>query len=160
MAKIASISRNPNGTALDFAFSDGEIVTLDIASLPEEQRVNLMFLGATNKLRDSYSSAEGSCSAARGYLAKAYDNLLQNLWNASRASSGASSKLSELAEAVAALKKLEIEPVLQTLEAMSEDQLADTRKHPQVKAKIAEIRARKAKERMKEAKEEFEFDLS
>lgn len=157
MAKIANIKRN-DANQLEFDFADGEVITYDIHALPDHIKEQLMFLGATNKLRDSYSSAEGSCSVARGHLEKAFHNLEQGLWNASRAS-GSSSGISELAEAIATLKKYEVDAVMTTLEAMSKEEIANMRKHPQVKAKIAEIKAKRAKERMKEAQEEFDFTL-
>lgn len=157
MAKIATIKRN-DANQLEFNFEDGQIITYDINALPDHIKEQLMFLGATNKLRDSYSSAEGSCSVARGHLEKAFHNLEQGLWNASRASGGVSG-LTELAEAIAALKKYEVDAVMATLEAMSKEEIANMRKHPQVKAKIAEIKARRAKERMKEAQEELDFTL-
>lgn len=159
MAKIAKIFRNDQDQ-LQFDFEDGTTQTYDIVSLPEEIKVQLLFLGATNKLRDSYSSAGGSCSVARGLLEKAFDNLRNNQWNASRASGGTSSNLLELAEAIAAIKKYEVEAVLQTLESMSPEEIATMRKRPVVKAKIMDIRAKKAKERLKETKgEDFEFAL-
>lgn len=157
MAKIATIKRNDQDQ-LEFNFEDGKTSTYDILALPEEIKTQLMFLGATNKLRDSYSSAEGSCSVARGHLEKAFHNLEHGLWNASRAS-GSSSGLTELAEAIASLKKYEVAAVMATLEAMSKEEVANMRKHPQVKAKIAEIKAKRAKERMKEAQEELNFTL-
>lgn len=77
--------------------------------------------------------------------------LLAGEWSG-RGSGGSGPRMTVLAEAVAAVKGMEIEDVIAKLETMDDETKKKLKAHPAVAAKMAEITAKRAAEKAKKAK--------
>lgn len=150
---LATIARSDDDK-LDIAFADGEAIHVDPAELSDEIKFELMFLGLTNKLRDSWASAKGDVEFAKGAANKTLDNLKAGLWTASRASGPAVHKTTELVRAIANLKSRTVEEIQAIVDTATDEQIAAWRKNAQVKAEILSIRAEAARARLEKAKGE------
>lgn len=143
---------NAEGIA-SFLFGNGTTVSLNVHELSDDQKFNLMMHGLLQKGGDSYASAKGDYTFGIAAVQKVCDQLLNDQWAASRAT-GASEgapRSTELAQALANLKKLDVAAVAKVVEAATDDQRKVWRKHPAIAAEIARIRAEKATARAKAA---------
>lgn len=147
---LASIRRTEADT-LEIHFADGSALSVDPSEFSEDIQAELMLLGTTNKLRDSWASAKNDVAFAIGAANKTLDNLKAGLWTASRASGERVNNTGELVQAIANIKSLDVEKVREIHDAASEEERAVWRKNKLVKAEIAAIRAIKAKERAAKA---------
>jgi hypothetical protein len=138
--------KSSEGTVASFTFGDGTVLSLDVANLSEEIQNELMLHGALQKIGDSYAGAAGDYGYAKAQAEKVIQNLLDGVWKSAREAGEAKPKSGELVQALAEIKGLELEAVAAAVEAMDDERRKAVRSHPVVKAKIAEIRARKANE--------------
>jgi hypothetical protein len=153
--KIKFCDKSSEGTVASFSFGDGTDISLDTNELSDDVKEALMMHGLLQKGGDSYAGAAGDYKFAKERLQAVLQNLLEGKFNATRAAGEKKPKTGELAEALAALKSVEVAEASAAIEAMTEEQLKEVRAHPRVKAKIAELRAIKAAK----AAEGKEFDL-
>lgn len=138
--------KSSEGTVASFTFGDGTVLSLDVSNLSEEIQTELMLHGALQKIGDSYAGAAGDYAYAKAQAEKVIQNLIDGVWKAAREAGEAKPKSGELVQALAEIKGLEVEAVAAAVEAMDDERRKAVRSHPAVKAKIAEIRARKANE--------------
>lgn len=142
-----------------FTFGNGAVVELGVDALSEEQKFNLMMHGLLQKVGDSYASAKGDYTIGVAAAQKVCDQLLADMWTASRASAGEGApKSGELAQAIANLKKLDLIAVTTAVNAASDDQRKAWRKNPAIAAEIARIRAEKAAARAAKAEATSDLD--
>lgn len=152
--KIKYCEKSAEGTVCSFKFGNDTVVSVDLAELSEEMQQELMIHGALQKIGDSYSSAGGDFAFGIAAAEKVIENLRNNAWGSTRAGSGESKKSSgELATALASLQGKDVATVVAALESATDEQRKALRAHPAVKAKIAELRAEKAKEALAKAGE-------
>jgi hypothetical protein len=142
--KVKFCEKDSEGTVVLFKFGNGEVRSLDLDTLSDETKTNLMIHGALQKIGDSYAGAAGDYQFAISNVEKVMGNLEAGNFNAPRASGEAKPKTGELAEAIAALQGTEVAEAAALVEAMDDDTRKAVRAHPAVKAKIAELRAQKA----------------
>ena len=142
--KIPFCTKTIEGTVLTFTFGDGEQITTDVSTYPEETQEDLKMHGASQKGGDSYASAGGDYSFAKTKLRETISNLEQGLWTAARAKGEGKKPIGELALALAELHGIDVAAVTTVLTAASPEELKVFRSHPQVKAKILQLRADKA----------------
>lgn len=136
MAKIASKTVGENDVR--FAFVDGEALTCDLDSLPDHIVKRLALHGLSQKVGDSYASAESvheAQVAARGV----WDNLRGGVW-AVKASRGG-----KMVEALARATGKPVDECLAAYQAMDKNAVAALRKHPDIKRALAEIDLERAK---------------
>ena len=144
--------KSAEGTVASFKFGNGAVVSIDLSELSEEMQQELMLHGALQKVGDSYASAGGDFAFGIAAAEKIIENLRNNAWGSTRAGSGESKKSSgELATALASLQGKDVATVVAALEAATDEQRKALRAHPAIKAKIAELRAAKAKEAAEKA---------
>lgn len=153
-SKFCDKSFTDEGVAT-FTFGNGTTISINVRELPEEQQFNLMMHGMLQKGGDSFASAKGDYDFATAALEKVVNQLKNDQWVASRASSGESKpKSTELAAALARVKSIEDVSVVQAaVEAATDDQRKAWRAHPLVAKAIADIRAEKAAARAAKAAE-------
>ena len=152
--KIKFCEKSAEGTVCSFKFGNDTVVSVDLSELSEEMQQELMIHGALQKIGDSYSSAGGDFAFGIAAAEKVIENLRNGAWGSTRAGSGESKKSSgELATALASLQGKDVATVVAALEAATDEQRKALRAHPAVKAKIAELRAEKAKEALAKAGE-------
>lgn len=149
-APFCAVSQNEEG-ALLFRFSNGHEHSLNPNELSDEIQKQLMYHGATQKLRDSFSSAKGDFAYAEGVLGKVIQQLKDGFWTGSRASGETKPKTGELAQALANLKGVDLETAQAAVERASDEKRKTWRNNAAVAAEIASIRAENAKKRAKSA---------
>ena len=142
--KAKFCEKSAEGTIVKFAFGNGKVLTLDLATLSEEIQTELMIHGALQKIGDSYASAGGDFAFGEAAASKVITNLEAGQWGTPRASGDGKKSVGELATALAEIQGVSVEDVSAALEAATEEQRKAFRAHPAIKAKIAEIRAKKA----------------
>lgn len=144
--KIKFADKSSEGTVATFTFGNGTVLTLDVANLSEDIQTELMLHGALQKIGDSYAGAAGDYDFALAQANKVIQNLQDGVWKSTREAGESKPKSGELVMALAELKSVAIEVMAAAVEAMDDEKRKAVRSHPQVKAKIAAIRARKADE--------------
>lgn len=130
-----------------FSFGNGKDVSINPNELSEEQQRNLMYHGLVQKVRDSFSSAKGDYAFGEAAAEKVVQNLKDDKWTASRETGESKPKTTELAQALANLKGLDLAVVQAAVEKADEAKRSSWRKNAQVAAEIAAIRAANARKR-------------
>lgn len=151
MAKKAG--KKIEGDVLTISFeAEGKELVADISKLPPHIISRLAMHGFSQKLGDSYAGAdEGEAyDKAAGVL----EDLMKGEWTSRVAAAGPRS--TQLAEALAAATGHTIEEAAAKLEQMDDEAKANLRKHPQIKAKMAELKVKRAQEAAAKAAAELE----
>ena len=144
--KIKFCDKSADGMTVKFAFGNGQTLSLDLSTLSEEMQAELMIHGALQKIGDSYASAGGDFAFGMAQASKVITNLESGQWGAPRAAGEGKKSVGELATALSELQGVPVDQIALALEAATEEQRKAFRAHPAIKAKIAEIRAKKAAE--------------
>lgn len=141
MAKIANKTYDAEGRKVSIEFVDGKKVSIDIGNLPEAVRERALAHGIMQKLGDSYA---GALSVADAFASceQVATNLEQGVWNAGRATGTAKGGI--LVEALARATGRTVEEAAKVLADMPDDKQKELRKHPEVRAAEAHIRAERA----------------
>lgn len=142
MARQTIAQSDVIGGKLVFTFSNGNKVEIDPKQLSDEIRDQLVMHGLTQKIRDSFAGAKGNVAEAEASASGVVEALLAGEWNR-RGGGGYGGNL--LAEAIAEIKEIDIGEARQRLAELTEDQIDALKKSKTVKAKILEIKARRAK---------------
>lgn len=146
--KVATKDTDAETGTLDVAFSTGETLQVALADLPENIRLELALHGLSQKVGDSYASVKGDAVAAYAAAKKVIEQLLAGEWRTARAAGEGKSRVSELAEAIARLKNVEVSVAAAAVAKAPEETLKLWRSNAKIKAIIAEIRAEKAAARL------------
>lgn len=158
MAKFCEKTLDLDTQTVEFTFESGDTRVLDLTRVPEETKLHLMLHGASQKGGDSYASAKGNTAEALTALDKVIDNLYAGLWTAGRGDGVAKPRTTELAEALARIKGVELGVASAAVTNADEEQRKTWRGHSKVKAVIAQIRAEKAAAKLAKSDEE-DIDL-
>lgn len=135
MARIAS--KTVGTDRVTFAFVNGETVTANIEDLPEDMVKRLAIHGLSQKVGDSYASAETieeAISSANAVL----NNLASNVWATKSVRGG------KIVEALVAFSGKPYEECLTVYAKMDDKAKAVLRKHPSIKMELAKIEAKRA----------------
>lgn len=150
------------GTELDFPLNE----------LSEEIKQNLLCHGASQKLGDSAASVKKRLADSLGRdpsedelkagvieaINAVWGQLSAGDWRASRGEGEAKPRVGEVALAIARLRGMEVEEVQKLVAATEKEKVAAWRKHPQIQAEIAKIRAEKAAAKLSKLAAEGGFD--
>ena len=125
----------------------GESLTVNVADVSAELTNHLLVHAINAKVGDA--AADPKVDAM-----EAMSNVLQQLkdgtWT-SKAGGGGGQKSTQLSEALVRVTGQDLADVNAKLESLSEDEVKDLRKNPQVKSALEDIKAERAKERAKVA---------
>lgn len=155
--KVKFCEKSFENGVLSFKFGNGTHLTLDVTTLDQETQTNLMGHGGLQKIGDSYAGAAGDYEFAIEAASKVIKNLQDGVWKATREGSGESKpRVTELAEAVARLKGIELEQAVAVVSALSDEQRKELRARDKVKEVIAQIRYEKAAAKSASNKESAE----
>lgn len=159
--QVAKKDYDAETATFSIVFANGHSVEVALADLPQEIQLNLALHGLSQKLGDSYASVKGDVKAAVEKFTATLVQLKAGEWAAKREGEG-SSKVTELAEAIARIKGVEVAVANAAVGKATEDQIKGWKANAKVKAVIAEIRAEKAAKRASKAdeKEEIQIDLA
>lgn len=158
-AKIKFCEKSFEAGVLSFKFGNGEHLTLDVTTLDEEIQQELMGHGALQKIGDSYAGAAGDYKFAIAAANKVIENLQAGQWKAAREGGEGKPRTTELAEAVARIKGMELAAATEIVNALSDDQRKALRAKDKVKAVIAQIRFEKAQAKAEKSSGEAGDDL-
>lgn len=160
MAKFCDKQLDLDAKTVEFTFESGDVRVLDLTRVSEETLLRLALHGASQKGGDSYASAKGNTAEALASLDKVIDNLYAGLWTAGRGEGEAKPRTTELAEALARIKGVDIATAVAAVENADEDKRKAWRGHAKVKAVIAQIRAEKAAAKLAKAGDDDEDDVN
>ena len=135
MAKIAS--KVVGESFVRFEFADGDYMQCDISKLSQDMLVKLALHGISQKVGDSYASAE-SVKEAKINAKAVWDNLSAGVW-AVRAVKGG-----KIVEALSRATGQPYDVCLEKYASMTDEQKKDLRKHKDIKLALAEIEAERA----------------
>lgn len=146
---------------LYFKLGNGQTLKVDVARLPEDMKLRLMYHGLSQKVGDMSSGFSkgkdfaGAFEAMSGTVA----HLEQNEWTKGARERGVN--LQDMAEVIAKLKKFKLEDVLKSLQGMTEEAIKEMAKHPAIAAGLNDLRHMRRQEALKEAAKgtKLEFDL-
>ena len=127
---------------VSFILGNGVKVVGDLDKFPADIVERLAVHGLSQKVGDSTSnlSKTRDFHAAFGAMQEIVDNLEKGLWSVRGGNS-----TSDLVAALADLQGSDTETVQAAIDAASEEQVAELRKHPQIRAKILELQAERQK---------------
>ena len=128
--------------ALNFIMGNGKSLVCEPSELSEEMQGAAMLHGINQKVRDSAAgfSKDNDMAGALLAMSATWETLKSGLWNARGGASGES----DLALAVANLKKIDVEKAAEIIGKLDEDQLKALRAKPTVKAELLRIKAERA----------------
>jgi hypothetical protein len=132
---------NQQGRELHFVLGNGLRVVAKPDELSAGMRDTAMFHGVNQKVRDSAAgfSKDNDYSGAFRAMQSVVDNLINDLWNAKGVAGTA-----DLVQAVANLKKIEVDAAQVIVDGLDEEQLKTVLGKPAVKAEILKIKAKRA----------------
>lgn len=145
--KVKFAEKSSEGAVVTIKFGNGKQLTLDVSSLDQDIQTELMIHGALQKIGDSYAGAAGDYAFAEAAAGKVIENLANGLWKSTREGGEAKPRVTELAEAVARIKGMELADAVEVVTALDDDQRKALRGKEKVKAIIAQIRFEKAQKK-------------
>jgi len=143
MAKTKKASKTIEGDIVKFEFSTGQTLEADLNKLPDEMKLKLALHGLSQKLGDSYAGAEDG--EAYECANKVLEDLVAGNWS-SRVAGAGSPRTTMLAEALALAANVTVEEAVAKIADMDDEKVKAIRNHQVVKAKLAEIKAKRAAE--------------
>lgn len=159
--KVATKDTDAESGTLDVTFATGAQLSVSLDDLSEGIVRELALHGLSQKVGDSYASVKGDAAAAFEAAGRVIEQLKSGEWKTARASGEGKSRVSELAEAIARIKSVDVAKAAAAIAQASEETLKLWRGNAKVKAAIAEIRAEKAAARAAKDTDgsEVEIDL-
>lgn len=131
------VGGKPN--VVQFILGNGLKVEADLTAMAGGMVEQLALHGLSQKVGDSAAgfSKAGDYSGAFGAMQQVVDNLYAGQWS----TRGQGGGVSDLVQAIAELRGVELDAAQAAVDAMDEDQLKRVTSHPQIKAKVADIKA-------------------
>lgn len=130
-----------------FDFENGKSAAFDLSKVSPEIMRRLALHGASQKVGDSYAGAGESADPA-AYAEQAVAETIAQLYAGDwRVTAAGGPRVSDLATAIARLSGQSVEAVTEQLAKASDEQKKELRKHPQVAATLAAIKAENAAKR-------------
>lgn len=129
-------------SSIRFSLGNGKSVVCTVEELSAEIQRAAMFHGLNQKIRDSAAgfSKDNDYAGAFRAMQTTLETLQSGLWNAKGGASGES----DLAQAVANLKGIEVDAASAAIAVLNEDQLKTLRGKASVKAELLRIKAMRA----------------
>ena len=139
LSKIMPGDVTGKANVVQFVLGNGLKVEADMAELPATMVTQLALHGLSQKVGDAAAgfSKAGDYSGAFGAMQQVVDNLYAGQWS----TRGQGGGISDLVQAIAELRGVELDAAQAAIDAMDEEQLKRVTSHPQIKAKVADIKA-------------------
>ena len=137
---------------LTLTYQDGTTSTVNMGDFSPEMIFDLARHGLGQKLGDGAAGREPA--AAKEHICKIIDALKNGDFSVRGEGEGGSTRVTQLAKAIAALQGQKVEDVVTTLAQLSEDEVKALRSLPAVKLKMQEIRLEEQKAKAKSSSEE------
>ena len=139
-----------SGTA-EFKFGDGRLLSFNVDALSDDIKRELLFHGVMQKVGDAAAGAKGSFDDGVANCGRVIEQLQAGQWTATRGGGEAKPRVTDLANAIARLKGIEVEKALSAVEAATDEQRKAWRALPAVKLELARIREERARKALEEA---------
>jgi hypothetical protein len=149
--KVAEKDYDEESGTFSIVFTDGAQSEVELDSLPSHIVRILALHGLSQKLGDSYASVKGNVVEAKEKYEAVLNQLRAGDWKKSRAEGEGTSRVTELAAAIARLRNAPVEKANALIAAASAEQKKAWQGNAQVKALIAVIRAEKAQAKAEKA---------
>lgn len=148
LSKILPEDVGGKARTVQFHLGNGSKLSLSLDELKPETVEQLALHGLSQKGGDACSGLSKTRDFSGAYAAvqTVLDNLRNGLWT-----SRAGSSTSDLVTVLAEILKIDEEAAQTKVDTATEEQLAAIRKNPQVKAAIAKLQEKRAKEAAKSA---------
>lgn len=142
LSKILPSDVGGQPSSVRFVLGNKLEVAVSLEQLDAQTKERLMLHGLAQKVGDAAAgfSKTSDFSGAFGAMQAVADNLLNGVWT-NRSGNGAG----DLVQAIADLQGVSIETAQAAVDRMDEEQQTTFLKHPAIKAKMAEIKAERAK---------------
>lgn len=92
--KIATKSYNMDSALVQFHFTDGKVISLDVTKLNDETKLSAMYHGLSQKCGDSYAG-EKDVKKAQDKLLRVIQSLESNTWRMARSASESVAEVSK-----------------------------------------------------------------
>ncbi len=139
LSKITPSDVAGKANVVQFILGNGLRVEAGLTQCPADMVTQLALHGLSQKVGDAAAgfSKAGDYSGAFGAMQQVVDNLYAGQWS----TRGQGGGISDLVQAICELRGVELEAAQAAIDAMDEEQLKRVSTHPQVKAKVADIKA-------------------
>lgn len=138
---------NVEAGTVGFDFENGKTASFDLGAVSPEILRRLALHGASQKIGDSYAGAGESADPAAYAEAAVTETIAQLVAGDWRVTGTGGPRVSDLAAALSRMNGETIEAVTEKLAKATEEQKKALRKHPQVAAILAAIKAENAAKR-------------
>jgi len=153
MAKIAKKSKTDFGVLFQFADASNTVMNCPLEDLNEAMIRQLAIHGLSQKIGDSYASAD-TVSEAIVSAKSVWENLKKGDFNARAQGTGG-----VVVEALARLKGIAVEDAMEAWNAADEEQQAAIRKNPRVKAMVDVIKGERASKLVEGTGDDISLDF-
>lgn len=140
-------SINVEARTVSFDDEAGNVQTFELDKVSDEIRVRLALHGASQKVGDSYAGAGDSADPTAYANEAVKDTIAQLLAGEWRVGGGGGPRVSDLAQALSRISGESVEAVTEKLSKAGDEEKKNLRKHPQVAAILAAIKAENAAKR-------------
>lgn len=139
LSKITPSDVGGKPQVIAFVLGNGLKVEADLSLMDSDMFTQLALHGLSQKVGDASAgfSKLQDFSGAFGAMQQVVDNLYSGQWS----TRGQGGGLSDLVQAICELRGVDAEQAQAAVDGMDEEQLKKVTSHPQVKAKIADIKA-------------------
>lgn len=127
-----------------FDFENGKSAVFDLGKVSPEILRRLALHGASQKIGDSYAGAGDSADPAAYAEQAAGETIAQLIAGDWRVTAAGGPRISDLANALSRINGQPVEAVVEGLSKATDEQKKELRKHPQVAAVLAAIKAENA----------------
>lgn len=139
-----------NGVA-EFKFGDGRLLSFNVDGLSDDIKRELLFHGVMQKVGDAAAGVKGNYDEGVANCGRVIEQLQAGQWTATRGGGEAKPRVTDLANAIARLKGIEVETALSAVEAATDEQRKAWRALPAVKLEMARIREERARKALEAA---------
>lgn len=148
MATIATKVIDLESKVVEFTFAGDAPIAVALSDFSEETLTHATLHGLSQKLGDSYGGTKGDVAEAKKRFEATLAQLKAGNWIAARGEGETKPRTSELAEAIARIKGIDVAVVAANLAKASDEERKALRGNERVKATIVVIRAEKAQARL------------
>lgn len=136
--KVCTKTTNDDGS-ISFVFADKEVMKVSPGDFSDAIQSRLMSHGLSQKLGDSFAGVQSPVEA-RARVAQVIEGLTTENWTTR---TPGEPRTNMLIEALAEIQKVEVDVMRKFVEGLDDETKKSVRSHPEVKAKMSEIRAKK-----------------
>jgi hypothetical protein len=144
--KKASKKLLEDEAGVEIEFTTGQSIKALLEEFSEDIVNRLAIHGLSQKLGDSYAS--GDVAEAFDRCKSVYESLVEGTWTTR---TPGAPRTTQLAEALAQVANVTVEAAQDKISQMDDEARKDLKAHPQIKAALASIKAKKAEEDAKKA---------